>query len=300
MRERRSGLRKCTSRARASRHNRAYASATGLWAGKLSGFAELDALDHDVLDRTVAPARRLRLDRVDRVHAVRHAAEHGVLAVEPRRGVGRDDEELAAVGVRPRVRHRQRAAHHLLVVDLVLERVAGAAGPRALGAAALDHEVADHAVEDQPVVEAVAGELAEVADRLRRVVVEQLQADRPVVRVHCRLAHLPVTSSSSSVPLTRFPRTFFTTSSARRNGTSAKLKRSSTRTPVTSSPSRCEWSTIAPITSAGSRPSARPAPIISFVRAPSRLPAWGFVWRGRRGWRRSRSPSPSPAGAAGG
>src|SRR5207253_9422418 len=86
----------------------AYASATGLWAGKLSGFGELHALDHDVLDRTVAPARRLRLDRVDRVHAVRHAAEHGVLAVEPRRGVGRDDEELAAVGVRPRVRHRER------------------------------------------------------------------------------------------------------------------------------------------------------------------------------------------------
>src|SRR5437016_13530290 len=125
MRERRSGLRKYTSRARASRHNRAYASATGLWAGKLSGFGELHALDQDVLDRTVARARRLRLDRVDRVHAVRHATEDRVLAVEPRRGVGRDDEELAAVGVGAGVCHRQRAAHHLLVVDLVLERVAG-------------------------------------------------------------------------------------------------------------------------------------------------------------------------------
>src|SRR5438128_2441062 len=85
-----------SSRSRSANYA-AYASATGLWAGKLSGFGELDALDHDVLHRTVARARRLRLDRVDHPHPVRHATEDRVLAVEPRRGVGRDDEELAAV-----------------------------------------------------------------------------------------------------------------------------------------------------------------------------------------------------------
>ena len=99
---------------------------------------------------------RQALDRVDDVHAAGHAAEHGVLAVEPRRGLGGDDEELRAVGVRPGVGHRQRAADDLVLVELVLERVAGAAGAGALRAAALDHEVADDPVEDQPVVEAVA------------------------------------------------------------------------------------------------------------------------------------------------
>src|SRR5206468_660215 len=108
---------------------------------------ELHALDHGVLARAVAGAGRRRLDRVDRLHPGGHAAEDRVLAVEPRRRVGRDDEELAAVGVRPGVRHRERAAHDLVVVELVLERVAGAAGAGALRATALDHEVLDHAVE---------------------------------------------------------------------------------------------------------------------------------------------------------
>ncbi len=67
--------------------------------------------------------------------------------------------------------------------------VAGAAGAGALRAAALDHEVGDHAVEDDPVVEAVGGQLAEVRDRLRRVVVEQLERDRAVGGVHVGCAH---------------------------------------------------------------------------------------------------------------
>ena len=49
----------------------------------------------------------------------------------------------------PGVGHRQRAADDLVLVDLVLERVAGAAGAGALRAAALDHEVLDDAVEDR-------------------------------------------------------------------------------------------------------------------------------------------------------
>src|SRR5919206_89106 len=78
------------------------------------------------------------------------------------------------------------ALDHLGVGDLALEGVAGPAGPRSLRIAALDHEVLDHAVEDQPVVEAVAGELAEVVDGLRGVRIEQLERDLAVVGGHGR------------------------------------------------------------------------------------------------------------------
>ena len=64
--------------------------------------AELDPLDHLRLDRAVAGAGGRALDRVDRVHAVGDLAEDGVLAVEPGRLGGGDDEELRAVRVRAR------------------------------------------------------------------------------------------------------------------------------------------------------------------------------------------------------
>ena len=60
------------------------------------------------------------------------------------------DEELRAVRPRARVRHRKRAAGHLVLVELVLERVPGAAGAVTLRAAALDHEVGNHPVEREP------------------------------------------------------------------------------------------------------------------------------------------------------
>ena len=69
-------------------------------------------------------ARKLG-DRVDDVHPARHLAEHGVLAVEPRGRICGDDEELRAVRVRAGVRHRERAAFDLVLVELVLEGVAG-------------------------------------------------------------------------------------------------------------------------------------------------------------------------------
>src|SRR5918992_3828539 len=227
---------------------------------------DLHALDHRVLGGPVLGPGLRALDRVDRLHARADLAEDGVLAVEPGSRVGRDDEELAAVRVRPAVGHRQRAAHDLVVVDLVLELVARAAGAGSLRAAALDHEVLDDAVEDQPVVVAVLRQLHEVLDGLRGIFLEQLELDRPVVGVHGRLAHrLLVTSTRSSVPRTRFPFTLSTTSPARCSGTSTNEKRSSTRTLRTSSFSRCEWSTTAPTTSAGSMPCVRPAPTTSFT-----------------------------------
>src|SRR5436309_8397166 len=57
---------------------------------------QVDALDRLVLDRPVARAGRRRLDRLDGVHALRHLSEHRVLAIEPRRRLGGDDEELLA------------------------------------------------------------------------------------------------------------------------------------------------------------------------------------------------------------
>src|SRR3712207_9064223 len=49
---------------------------------------------------------------------------------------------------------------------------------------------ADHAVEGQAVVEAVAGELAEVLDRLGGVLVEQLDLDGAVAGVQGGSGHL--------------------------------------------------------------------------------------------------------------
>ena len=72
--------------------------------------ARSDALDRHVLARPVALVARAVRDTVDDVHPHRDAPEDGVLAVEPRTLRGGDDEELAAVRVRPGIRHRERAA----------------------------------------------------------------------------------------------------------------------------------------------------------------------------------------------
>ena len=105
------------------------------WAKRAVALAEgqsdeLDALDALILDRAVPGAGGRALDGVDRLHPARDLAEHGVLAVEPRRRSGGDDEELRAVRVRAGVGHRQGAADDLVLVELVLERVAGAAACR--------------------------------------------------------------------------------------------------------------------------------------------------------------------------
>ena len=146
-------------------------------------------------------------DPVDDVLPRRDLPEHRVLAVEPRRRLGGDDEELRAVRVRPSVRHRERAALDLVLVELVLERVAGVACAGAERAAALDHEVRDHAVEDEPVVEAVAGELREVLDRLRRVVGVELELDVALARVQDRAGSSPATLA----PAAGWPRHLFRT-----------------------------------------------------------------------------------------
>src|SRR5213593_677770 len=93
---------------------------------------------HLRLDDLVGIAHRLAaLDLVDVLHAGRHFAPGGVLAVEEARVV-EADEELAVAGIRIlRARHRDGAAHMRLTVELGLELLAGAAGASALRATGL-------------------------------------------------------------------------------------------------------------------------------------------------------------------
>src|ERR1700722_4473792 len=92
-----------------------------------------DRLNRDRFERPVARFARRRLgDFLHDLHAFDHFAEDTSLVVEPWRRRKRD-EELAAVGVRPGVGHRQDAGLVVpqLWAELVSELVAGAAGPRA-------------------------------------------------------------------------------------------------------------------------------------------------------------------------
>ena len=118
-------------------------------------------------------------DGVDDVLAFEDLAEYAVLAVEP---VGDDvgDKELAAVGVGPGVGHGQHARLVVLLgqgAGFIVKFVARVARARALRAAGLNHEVGDHAVKGQAIVEAVLGELDEVARGLGAVLGEQFNLD---------------------------------------------------------------------------------------------------------------------------
>jgi hypothetical protein len=76
-----------------------------------------------------------------------------------------------------------------VLVELVLELVPGTTGAGSFRAAALDHEVGNHPVEEEAVVEAVAGKLGEVLDRLGGLVREELELDRSFAGVKRRLCH---------------------------------------------------------------------------------------------------------------
>src|SRR5262249_56541953 len=94
--------------------------------------------------------------------------EDGVVVVEV--GLRRQgDEELAAVGARPGIGHRDYAFVVAKVgTELVLEPVTGVAGAGAEGTAALDHEwgLGNHTVEVKAVVVTGLGEETKVVDGL--------------------------------------------------------------------------------------------------------------------------------------
>lgn len=109
----------------------------------------------DLLGGTSA-LRSVRLDALDDVHALDDAAEHDVLAVQPRRLHG-GQEELAAVGVWSSVGHGQDAWAGVLELEvLVLELVAVdrlATSAVVVGeVASLAHEVRDDTVESAALV----------------------------------------------------------------------------------------------------------------------------------------------------
>ena len=95
------------------------------------------------------------------------------------------DEELAAVGARAGIGHRQHAGFVVtrFSAAFVLEAVAWAAIADAVRAAALDHEIGDDAVEFQAVVEAALDQVDEIGDGHRRLVGEQFDADGAAVGV---------------------------------------------------------------------------------------------------------------------
>ncbi len=99
----------------------------GVVLGDGEGLAELlvpAVLDDDVLDGPVPPVGLVGLHLPDHVHALDHLAKDHVLAVQPGRLLGRD-EELAAVGVLAGVGHAQPADAVVLQLEvLVVETVA--------------------------------------------------------------------------------------------------------------------------------------------------------------------------------
>src|SRR5436309_7324407 len=92
------------------------------------------------------------------------------------------DEELAAAGVRTRVRHGDGASRISVVRGkLILDRVPRAAKPGPLRVPTLDHEVRDHAMEDRSIVEALRDELPEVARRDRHCLSRSSIFTSPIV-----------------------------------------------------------------------------------------------------------------------
>ncbi len=111
-------------------------------------------VDFDFFIRSVLRVAGHLRNLLDDVIAFHHFTENRMPVVEMR-SRRHGDEELAAVGVRAGVRHRQDAGFRVLQrrMELIRELVARAAGARSLGASTLDHEVRNHAMEDDAVVE---------------------------------------------------------------------------------------------------------------------------------------------------
>src|SRR5712691_3627475 len=191
------------------------------WSNQLG--SAITALDRDRVDghvfhRPVLAARLDPADQVNHVGALDDLAEDGVLAVQPGRRHGRD-EELRAVGAGPGVGHGQqvRPVEREVRVDLVGELVAGAAAAGSERVPALDHEVWDDPVDDGAVVQpggggapgarvgplpAALGQFHEIAYRLRRVIREEADDHRPLVGAQRRGQRVCHAVDSSSGPLT--------------------------------------------------------------------------------------------------
>jgi len=133
-----------------------------------------DGRDHVVL-----------FDLVHYVHAFRDLAEDRMHPIEVRLG-RMTDEELAAAGVFPGMRHRKSAGHVLVGVEvgLALDLVPGSTGPHPRIARllrervpSLNHEVGNNAVESRAVIEFTVRQLLEVIDRPGHLGIEEICGD---------------------------------------------------------------------------------------------------------------------------
>jgi hypothetical protein len=105
------------------------------------------------------------LHRFHDIEALDNLAEHNVLPVEPRCGNG-DDEELGAIGVGPRVGHRQGPPsqvplHEVLVRELLAVDGLAAGAVALCEVTGLAHELGDDAVERAPFVVEVPAAFAD-------------------------------------------------------------------------------------------------------------------------------------------
>ena len=113
------------------------------------------------------------LDGIHHVLTGFHAAEHGVLPVQPS-CFHMGDEELAAIGAGTGVGHGKGARRVFQVTfAFVSELVARAACAGALWATALHHEVGDDAMEGGAVIKAVLREEDEIVNGIRTIGGEQ-------------------------------------------------------------------------------------------------------------------------------
>lgn len=127
-------------------------------------------------------------DLVHHFNSLENFAEDGVNAVEVR--LGRvADKELAATGVRSRVRHGERTSKVTILVDFAIDFVAGSTGSRTVGAPALNHEVRNDSVEGESVIEAAIGEFLKVGDRVGSFFLEEFNDHGAVVGFNMSLFH---------------------------------------------------------------------------------------------------------------
>lgn len=117
---------------------------------------QLATIGDDNLLVGFAGLRAHRLQLLEHIHALDHRPEHHMPIVQPGR-LHRGDEELGAVGVGPRIRHRQDARSRVFQREiLILELVAVdrlAPGAIVIGeVATLTHEVGDDAMEGGALV----------------------------------------------------------------------------------------------------------------------------------------------------
>lgn len=117
---------------------------------------QLATVGHNNFLGSLSRLRAERLDPLEHVHALDHRPEHHMPIVQPGR-LHRRNEELGAVGVGPRVRHREDAGRRVLQREVLIGELVAvdrlATGAVVVGEVApLTHEVGDDTMERRPLV----------------------------------------------------------------------------------------------------------------------------------------------------